>query len=343
MKSKQYSPNETVAWRNLEALAQDSTKTTIADLFKLEADRAEKMSVETGGLVLDFSKNLVSQDVLAELMALVDESNLETHRDAMFAGESINSTEDRAVLHATLRAEPEDANTPQEKERNKLVKTQLDHVREVSEKIRSGGWQGSTGKSITDIVNIGIGGSDLGPKLACNGLSEFAHPDINIHFISNVDGAEILTTLAKLNPETTLITVASKTFTTQETLLNAKTAISWFEKKLGLLSAQSSPHFIALTANRDNAVSYGIPESQILEFAEWVGGRYSLWSSIGLSIAISIGFERFSDMLAGAREMDLHFRTAPIDQNMPIIMAVLGIWYTNFSSTFLLTTVGYGK
>ncbi|MDA7850145.1 glucose-6-phosphate isomerase, partial [Porticoccaceae bacterium] len=190
--------------------------------------------------------------------------------------------------------------------------------------------QGSTGKSITDIVNIGIGGSDLGPKLACNGLSEFAHPDINIHFISNVDGAEILTTLAKLNPETTLITVASKTFTTQETLLNAKTAISWFEKKLGLSSAQSSPHFIALTANRDNAVSYGIPESQILEFAEWVGGRYSLWSSIGLSIAISIGFERFSDMLAGAREMDLHFRTAPIDQNMPIIMAVLGIWYTNF-------------
>ena len=203
-------------------------------------------------------------------------------------------------------------------------------MREVSEKIRSGGWQGSTGKSITDIVNIGIGGSDLGPKLACNGLAEFAHPDINIHFISNVDGAEILTTLAKLNPETTLITVASKTFTTQETLLNAKTAISWFEKKLGLLSAQSSPHFIALTANRDNAVSYGIPESQILEFAEWVGGRYSLWSSIGLSIATSIGFERFSDMLSGAREMDLHFRTAPIDQNMPIIMAVLGIWYTNF-------------
>jgi len=330
MKSKQYSPNETVAWRNLEALAQDSTKTTIADLFKLEADRAEKMSVETGGLVLDFSKNLVSQDVLAELMALVDESNLETHRDAMFAGESINSTEDRAVLHAALRAEPEDANTPQEKERNRLVKTQLDHVREVSEKIRSGGWQGSTGKSITDIVNIGIGGSDLGPKLACNGLAEFAHPDIDIHFISNVDGAEILTTLAKLNPETTLITVASKTFTTQETLLNAKTAINWFETKLGLSSAQSSPHFIALTANRDNAVSYGIPESQILEFAEWVGGRYSLWSSIGLSIAISIGFERFSDMLAGAREMDLHFRTAPIDQNMPVIMAVLGIWYTNF-------------
>ncbi|MDG1243803.1 MAG: glucose-6-phosphate isomerase, partial [Porticoccaceae bacterium] len=219
MKSKQYSPNETVAWRNLEALAQDSIKTTIADLFKSETDRAEKMSVEIGGIVLDFSKNLVSQDVLSELMALVDESNLETHRDAMFAGESINSTEDRAVLHAALRAEPEDANTPQEKERNRLVKTQLDHVREVSEKIRSGGWQGSTGKSITDIVNIGIGGSDLGPKLACNGLAEFAHPDINFHFISNVDGAEILTTLAKLNPETTLITVASKTFTTQETLL----------------------------------------------------------------------------------------------------------------------------
>jgi glucose-6-phosphate isomerase len=203
-------------------------------------------------------------------------------------------------------------------------------MRLVSEKIRNGQWQGSTGKKITDVINIGIGGSDLGPKLACNGLNEFAHPEIKLHFISNVDGAEILTTLAKLNPETTLVALASKTFTTQETLLNAKTAIHWFEQTLGLAQAQTSSHFIGLTANKANAVAYGIPESQILEFAEWVGGRYSLWSSIGLSIAISIGFDGFVEMLRGAREMDIHFQQAPLDQNMPVIMALLGIWYSNF-------------
>ena len=325
-----YSPTDTLAWRNLETLSQAEADITITQLFDTETDRVERMSLQAGELFLDYSKNRVSQNVLQQLIALANESNLFNHRDAMFCGDPINSTEKRAVLHAALRSERADLPSEQGQSRNAMIKQQLEHVRQVSDKVRDGSWQGSTGKSITDVVNIGIGGSDLGPKLACTALSEFSHPSINVHFIANVDGAEILTTLASLDPETTLVAIASKTFTTQETLLNAKTTLNWFEEKIGLKDAQTSTHFIALTANPTNALAYGIPESQILEFAEWVGGRYSLWSSIGLSIAITIGFQRFSEMLAGAREMDLHFQSAPIDQNMPVILALLGIWYSNF-------------
>ena len=330
MSATNYSPTDTAAWRNLEILSKVEAEITITDLFDSEIDRVERMSLQAGELFLDYSKNIVSQQVWRELVALATESNLLAHRHAMFCGEPINSTEKRAVLHAALRSEHKDLRSTEGQDRNVMIKEQLEQVRQVSEKVRNGNWYGSTGKSITDLVNIGIGGSDLGPKLACGALSEFAHPSINVHFIANVDGAEILTTLASLDPETTLVAIASKTFTTQETLLNAKTTLDWFEEKLGLKDAQTSVHFIALTASPSNAVAYGIPESQILEFAEWVGGRYSLWSSIGLSIAISIGFQRFSEMLAGAREMDLHFQNAPIEQNMPVILALLGIWYSNF-------------
>ena len=330
MSKTNYSPTGTDAWHNLEQLSKVEANTRITELFDLETDRVERMSLQAGELFLDYSKNLVSKNVWRQLIALANESNLLTHRDAMFCGDPINGTENRAVLHAALRSEQGDLRTSEDRDRHSTINQQLEHVRQVSEKVRNGSWHGSTGKSITDVVNIGIGGSDLGPKLACSALSEFSHPSINIHFIANVDGAEILTTLAKLDPETTLVAIASKTFTTQETLLNAKTTLDWFEETLGLKNAQTSAHFIALTASPSNALAYGIPESQILEFAEWVGGRYSLWSSIGLSIAISIGFVRFSEMLAGAREMDLHFQNAPIDQNMPVIMALLGIWYSNF-------------
>ena len=330
MNSKNYSPTATTAWSNLNAEADSATEVRITDLFAADSQRAEKFSVRSGELFLDFSKNLVTDKVWSELLKLAEQSPLLSHRAAMFAGEPINSTENRAVLHAALRAEPEDANSSQARERIALVKQQLQSVKAASDKIRAGQWLGSTGKAITDIVNIGIGGSDLGPKLACAALEEYAHADIKLHFISNVDGAEILTTLKKLNPETTLVALASKTFTTQETLLNAKTAIRWFKQTLGLDNAQNSSHFVGLTANPANAIAYGIPEDQILEFAEWVGGRYSLWSSIGLSIAISIGFEQFEQMLLGAQEMDSHFQQAPLERNMPVIMALLGIWYSNF-------------
>ncbi len=329
-----YRPTATAAWQTLQKQAELASSERITELFAKNPLRSSEMSVECGELHLDFSKNLVNDQTWQALLALVEQSPLSAHRAAMFSGEVINTTENRAVLHAALRAEVGDnqgtAAAEESDQRVNLVKQQLNQVKLFSEKIRSGSWVGSTGKAITDVINIGIGGSDLGPKLACSALQEFAHADINLHFISNVDGAEILSTLKKLNPETTLVALASKTFTTQETLLNAKTTRNWFEKQLGLKDAQASSHFVGLTASRENALAYGIPNEQILEFAEWVGGRYSLWSSIGLSIAISIGYDKFEQMLAGAREMDLHFQTAPAGKNMPVILALLGIWYNNF-------------
>jgi glucose-6-phosphate isomerase len=334
MNAKPFSPSKTSAWTKLEALASEcqlnSSKLTIRNLFDKDNHRVEKYSLKVGELLLDFSKNLVDDQIWNQLLELAQQSPLINHRNAMFAGENINRTENRAVLHAALRAKPEDAICADGKERATQVKQQLEVVKSVSNRIREGQWLGSTGKAITDVINIGIGGSDLGPKLACNALEEFAHQRINMHFISNVDGAQILSTLSKLNPETTLVAIASKTFTTQETMLNAKTAIQWFKAELGLDNPKNSSHFIGLTANPDAAIAYGIPKDQILEFADWVGGRYSLWSSIGLSIAISIGYEKFEQMLAGAREMDLHFQNAPLQSNMPVILGLLGIWYSNF-------------
>ena len=329
-----YTPTTTSAWKSLEQQAEKAQHQNISGFFDQNPSRSSQMSVQCGEIFLDYSKNLVSDETWQALLELANQSPLEQHRAAMFSGEKVNTTEGRAVLHGALRAEIGDQRVAsaavESDHRVTLVKQQLVDVELVSEQIRSGQWLGSTGKAITDVVNIGIGGSDLGPKLACSALQEFAHPDIKLHFISNVDGAEILTTLKKLNPETTLVALASKTFTTHETLLNAKTARNWFAETLGLENAQSTRHFVGLTANRANALAYGIPADQILEFAEWVGGRYSLWSSIGLSIAISIGFEKFVEMLAGAREMDLHFQQAPLAENMPVIMALLGIWYSNF-------------
>jgi glucose-6-phosphate isomerase len=336
-----YSPTETDAWCKLKTLAQDIESEKIIDLFVKDPKRLESMSVDEGELFLDFSKNLISKEVWKQLVSLAEESDLISHRESMFSGDPINTSENRAVLHAALRTKEIDANSKEDMDRAKLVKTQLDHVRQVSEKIRKGHWFGSTGKPITDIINIGIGGSDLGPKLACRALEEFSHEDLILHFISNVDGAEILSTLSKLNPETTLVIIASKTFTTQETLLNANTVIDWFKLNLGLSEAQRTSHFIALTANSSNAKAYGIPQTQILEFAEWVGGRYSLWSSIGLSISICIGFDRFLEMLEGAREMDLHFQTAPLSKNMPVILALIGIWYSNFLNAQSMAVIPY--
>jgi glucose-6-phosphate isomerase len=341
MKPKSYSPTQTDAWAKLQSHANLAENLSIVSLFDADLTRASSYSVKAGELFLDYSKNLVNDEIWQTLLCLAEQSPLQEHRTAMFAGEPINTTENRAVLHGALRAEPTDANSEDESQRIDLAKQQLQAVRAVSDKIRNGQWLGSTGKAITDVVNIGIGGSDLGPKLAVNALHEYSHPSISLHFISNVDGAEILTTLRGLNPETTLIAVASKTFTTAETLLNAKTAIHWFEQTLGLENAQTSSHFIGLTANPSNALAYGIQAQHILEFAEWVGGRYSLWSSIGLSIAISIGFEHYSDMLAGARDMDLHFKQAPLAQNMPVIMALLGIWYSNFLQAETIAVIPY--
>jgi len=345
MNNASYNPANTAAWNRLLELASETLSSdkgiAINQLFQEDNQRFEKYSLKAGELKLDFSKNLVNDDIWEQLINLAEQSPLETHRAAMFAGEKINNTEDRAVLHAALRSTESDALSAEEKARAEQVERQLQAVKAVSEEIRSGSWTGSTGKPITDIINIGIGGSDLGPKMACNALEEYAHERINVHFISNVDGAQILSTLKKLDPETTLVSIASKTSTTQETMLNAKTAIQWFKDKLGLENPKNSAHFIGLTANPEAAINYGIPENQILEFSDWVGGRYSLWSSIGLSIAISIGFENFKQMLDGAREMDLHFQQAPLEKNMPVILALLGIWYSNFLNAQSIAIIPY--
>jgi len=345
MNNASYNPANTAAWNRLLELASETQSSdkgiAINQLFQEDSQRFEKYSLKAGELKLDFSKNLVNDDIWEQLINLAQQSPLETHRAAMFAGEKINNTEDRAVLHAALRSTESDALSAEEKARAEQVERQLQAVKAVSEEIRSGSWTGSTGKPITDIINIGIGGSDLGPKMACTALEEYAHERINVHFISNVDGAQILSTLKKLNPETTLVSIASKTFTTQETMLNAKTAIQWFKDNLGLENPKNSAHFIGLTANPEAAINYGIPKNQILEFSDWVGGRYSLWSSIGLSIAISIGFENFKQMLDGAREMDLHFQQAPLEKNMPVILALLGIWYSNFLNAQSIAIIPY--
>lgn len=345
MDNNTYSPTATQAWKSLESLADefksDESDITIKFLFDKDNNRADKYSLQVGELLLDFSKNLITDEVWKYLLELAKQSPLTAHRSSMFAGEAINTTEDRAVLHSALRADKEDADSIEAKQRSVQVCEQLDAVKLISDQIRDGNWLGSTGKPITDVVNIGIGGSDLGPKLACSALEEYAHERITLHFISNVDGAQILSTLNRLNPETTLVSIASKTFTTQETLLNAKTAINWFKEQLGLEEAQKSSHFIGLTANPSAAMAYGIPEVQILEFSDWVGGRYSLWSSIGLSIAISIGFKNFEQMLEGAKEMDKHFQSAPINQNMPVILALLGIWYSNFMGMQTTAVIPY--
>ena len=345
MNNASYNPANTAAWNRLLELASETLSSdkgiAINQLFQEDSQRFEKYSLKAGELKLDFSKNLVNDDIWEQLINLAQQSPLETHRAAMFAGEKINNTEDRAVLHAALRSTESDALSAEEKARAEQVERQLQAVKAVSEEIRSGSWTGSTGKPITDIINIGIGGSDLGPKMACTALEEYAHERINVHFISNVDGAQILSTLKKLDPETTIVSIASKTFTTQETMLNAKTAIQWFKDNLGLENPKNSAHFIGLTANPEAAINYGIPKYQILEFSDWVGGRYSLWSSIGLSIAISIGFENFKQMLDGAREMDLHFQQAPLEKNMPVILALLGIWYSNFLNAQSIAIIPY--
>ncbi|MEH6550158.1 MAG: glucose-6-phosphate isomerase [Pseudomonadales bacterium] len=324
-----FDPSTTQAWKTLQSLAANSADQSISDLFEQDPQRQPKYTLQWQELLLDFSKNRISDEVLTALFDLAKESPLANHIESMFNGERINTTEDRAVLHTALRDPATALQVDSEDLAPKIVNA-LAKMALVSRQIRNDEWRGSTGKTITDIINIGIGGSDLGPKMICGALAEYAHPALNFHFISNVDGAEILTTLRDLNPETTLVIVSSKTFTTQETLLNTATTLNWFEQTLGLKNAQNSRHFIALTASPENAMRFGIPEDQIIEFWDWVGGRYSLWSSIGLSIAIAVGFDRFQQLLDGANAMDKHFRNAPMEQNLPVILGLIGIWYSNF-------------
>lgn len=316
-------------WKALESHRDSLSGTAMRDLFAGDKKRFDKFSVGITGLFLDYSKHRITDETLPLLFALARSADVEGWREKMFSGEKINSTEGRAVLHTALRA-PADADIRVDGENVvPFVHEVLEKMRVFTEAVRSGAWTGHTGAPISDVVNIGIGGSDLGPYMACEALRPFASPDLTMHFVSNVDSTHLAEVLKAVQPETTLFIVASKTFTTQETMANALAARAWLIERLKNPAAVAR-HFVALSTNAKEVAAFGIDEANMFPFREWVGGRYSVWSAIGLSLALSIGFDNFRKFLDGAYAMDTHFRTAPLEQNIPVILAMLGIWYRNF-------------
>ena len=297
-------------------------------LFAEDAERFNKFSVLFNDILVDYSKNRINETTMALLTQLAKECGVEGAIQAMFNGEKINETEDRAVLHTALRNR---SNTPvivEGKDVMPDVNAVLQKMKTFSDAIINGDWKGYTGKAITDVVNIGIGGSDLGPVMVTEALKAYKN-HLTLHFVSNVDGTHIAETLKKVNPETTLFLIASKTFTTQETMANAHSARNWF-LAAGAAESDVAKHFAALSTNAEGVSKFGIDTQNMFEFWDWVGGRYSLWSAIGLPIALSVGFENFEDLLLGAHEMDIHFRETEFEQNIPVILALLGVWYNNF-------------
>lgn len=326
---KNINPTQTSAWQALQKHYDDMKDVTIADLFAKDSDRFTRFSATFDDLMLvDFSKNCITEETLAKLQDLAKETDLAGAIKSMFSGEKINRTEDRAVLHVALRNR---SNTPiivDGKDVMPEVNAVLEKMKAFSEAIISGQWKGYTGKAITDVVNIGIGGSDLGPFMVTEALRPYKN-HLNMHFVSNVDGTHIAEVLKKVNPETTLFLVASKTFTTQETMTNAHSARDWF---LSTANDEKhvAKHFAALSTNAKAVGEFGIDTANMFEFWDWVGGRYSLWSAIGLSIILSVGFDNFVELLSGAHAMDKHFSTTPAEKNLPVLLALIGIWYNNF-------------
>ena len=319
----------TNAWRMLAGHQKSMARRHMRELFEKDRDRFRRFSLKFEDILLDYSKNRITGTTMRLLFALARQSDLERWRDRMFSGEKINVTENRAVLHTALRNR---SNVPVYVDGEDVmpkVNAVLAHMRSFSEAIRNGTWRGYSGKPISDVVNIGIGGSDLGPVMVTEALRPYGKQGLRVHFVSNIDGTHIAETLRRIDPATSLFVIASKTFTTQETITNAGTARQW------LLDAARDPaaiarHFVALSTNAAEVARFGIDTANMFEFWDWVGGRYSLWSAIGLSIAVFIGMENFEELLAGAHAMDGHFRGAPLEQNMPVILGMLGIWYNNF-------------
>lgn len=331
-----------VTWQALARLHAQTVNDRIRDYFTTDPQRFEKMSLRVGGLFLDYSKHQVSDAVLDKLLELANHSALVQRRAQMFSGDIINVTEDRPVLHTALRNLAEGPLMVDGQDVMPEIQRTREQIRQFSEAVRSGEWKGYSGERIRDVVNIGIGGSDLGPNMACRALLKHRHPELNFHFVSNVDGAHIQKVLSRLDPATTLFIVSTKTFSTQETLLNAHTARRWFLDNAGE-EADVGAHFIAASTNKTAAMAFGIREENIFEFWAWVGGRYSMWSSIGLPIALSIGFEGFMELLEGAYAMDQHFLAAPFRENMPVLMALIGIWYINFVGAETQAIVPYDQ
>lgn len=326
---KNINPTQTAAWQALQKHFDEMKDVTIADLFAKDGDRFSKFSATFDDqMLVDYSKNRITEETLAKLQDLAKECDLAGAIKSMFSGEKINRTENRAVLHVALRNR---SNTPilvDGKDVMPEVNAVLEKMKTFSEAIISGEWKGYTGKAITDVVNIGIGGSDLGPYMVTEALRPYKN-HLNMHFVSNVDGTHIAEVLKKVNPETTLFLVASKTFTTQETMTNAHSARDWFLKAAGD-EKHVAKHFAALSTNAKAVGEFGIDTANMFEFWDWVGGRYSLWSAIGLSIVLSIGFDNFVELLSGAHAIDKHFSTTPAEKNLPVLLALIGIWYNNF-------------
>ncbi|MCT1533137.1 glucose-6-phosphate isomerase [Sphingobacterium daejeonense] len=303
-------------------------ESTIKELFAADPERFGKFSVYLGDILLDYSKNRINEETMALLIQLARECQLKDAIEAMFNGEKINETEGRAVLHTALRNQSGNPVLTDGKDVMPEINAVLERMKDFSDRVISGAWKGYTGKEITDVVNIGIGGSDLGPVMVTEALKSYK-TRLNMHFVSNVDATQIAETLKDLDPETTLFLIASKTFTTQETMANANSAKEWF-LKAGAKEADVAKHFAALSTNESGVSAFGIDTKNMLEFWDWVGGRYSLWSAIGLSICLAVGFDNFKQLLTGAYEADEHFRNTEFEENIPVILALLGIWYNNF-------------
>ncbi len=322
-------PTQLSAWQALQAHYEAIKDVHMRDLFAADPHRFDRFSLRFDDILFDYSKNRITEETMALLFDLARQAGLKAAIEAMFTGQKINVTEKRAVLHVALRNRSNRPIIVDGEDVMPEVNRVLGKMRVFSEKVRSGEWRGFTGKRITDVVNIGIGGSDLGPKMVVRALTPYHHPELRVHFVSNVDGTDIAETLARLDPETTLFLIASKTFTTQETMTNAHTARDWF-----LLAANDDAaiekHFVAMSTNREKVTAFGINPDNMFEFWNWVGGRYSLWSAIGLSIALAVGFDRFEELLTGAYRLDEYFRTTRFEENIPVIMGLLGVWYNNF-------------
>ncbi|PMM07815.1 glucose-6-phosphate isomerase [Vibrio breoganii] len=339
---KNINPTHTDAWKALTAHFESAQDMEMKDLFAQDSERFDNFSKNFGDdILVDYSKNLVNDETMKHLFDLAKQTELKSAIDAMLSGETINKTEGRSVLHTALRNR---SNTPvvvNGEDVMPAVNAVLEKIKSFTDRVIGGEWKGYTGKAITDVVNIGIGGSDLGPFMVTEALAPYKN-HLNLHFVSNVDGTHIAETLKKVNPETTLFLVASKTFTTQETMTNAHSARDWF-----LAEAQDeahvAKHFAALSTNGQAVSEFGIDTDNMFEFWDWVGGRYSLWSAIGLSIALGVGYDNFVELLAGAHEMDNHFKSTDLENNIPTILALIGIWYNNFHGAESETILPYDQ
>ena len=322
-------PTETKAWPKLEEHFEKISKEAMIELFEADANRFGKFSIQWNEFLLDYSKNIISEDTVKLLLQLAEECQLKEAIDAMFSGEKINETEGRAVLHTALRNSGSDPLLVEEENVKPLIQKELDKMKAFTEKFHLGEFKGYTGKPLKNVVNIGIGGSDLGPVMVVEALKPYQKEGITPYFVSNVDGSHLHQVLSEVNPEETLFIIASKTFTTQETMTNAQTAKNWFLEH-SKDESSIAKHFIALSTNAEKVSEFGIDTANMFEFWNWVGGRYSLWSAIGMSIALSVGFDNFEQLLRGAEAMDEHFREESFDKNLPVILAMLGVWYNNF-------------